>query len=197
MLQALNGRRNEGGCPPLLWSAAPLPPGRGAAQWVLAFPFRRPIAKAPGSAGQGRGEGRRRRAGTPARLRPRCSQHLAAASPACRPSHAEPRRGRGHRFARDMAPRAISGLRACLRGSMAATGKPLRLRYLSAELSRALAPRGCLGNNCAAPASFFIGASLKWPQGCCLLDNPGARDIVFSQAFGPRAAPTDRPAVSA
>jgi hypothetical protein len=61
MLQALNGRRNEGGCPPLLWSAAPLPPGRGAAQWDLAFPFRRPIAKAPGSAGQGRGEGRRRR----------------------------------------------------------------------------------------------------------------------------------------
>jgi hypothetical protein len=53
MLQALSGRRNEGGCPPLVWSAAPLPPGRGAAQWVLAFPFRRPIAKAPGSPGPG------------------------------------------------------------------------------------------------------------------------------------------------
>jgi len=149
----------------------------------------------PGARGEG--EGRRRRAGTPARLRPRCSQHLAAASPACRPSPAEPRRGRGHRLARDMASRAISGLRPCLPGSMGATGKPPRLRYLSAELSRALAPQGCLGNNCAAPASLFVGASLKWPQGCCLLDNPGARDIVFSQAFGPTAAPTDRPAVSA
>lgn len=57
MLQALNGRRNEGGCPPLLWSAAPLPPGRGAAQWVLAFPFGVPLPKplVPRARGEGRG----------------------------------------------------------------------------------------------------------------------------------------------
>jgi hypothetical protein len=196
MLQALSGRRNEGGCPPLLWSAAPLPPGRGAAQWVLAFPFRRPIAKAPGSPGPGAREGRRRRAGT----RRVCGRAAASTAPPLLRPAGHPRRA-PTRSRPPLSPRHGSSRTfwpaTMFAGFDGSNGQAAPLALSVSGPVAGTGPPGCLGNNCAAPASLFLGASLKWPQGCCLLDNPGARDIVFSQAFGPTAAPTDRPDVSA
>jgi hypothetical protein len=138
-------------------------------------PFGVPLPKPLVPRGQGRGEGAP--GGHPGML---AAALQPSASPGLQSHLRRARRRRGHRLARDLCLAAISGLQPCLRVD-ASDEQAAPLALLSEE--RALARRGAPDENCAARASIFLCMSLKWPHGCCLLDNPGARDIVFPQGI--------------
>ena len=113
MLQALSGRRNEGGCPPLLWSAAPLPPGRGAAHGFSPSPFGVPLPKPLVPRGQGRGGGASTPGGHPgtfaAALQPAPRRRFSGlqAIPRRAPTRSRPPLSPRHGFSRNFWPQTM------------------------------------------------------------------------------------------